>query len=169
MASQFITSSKRVGRFEFIQKHFQQWTSKSPSSGSMESLVSTGSELSLNSIGYSSCSSDIVSVTNSVSNSASSSTSTTGDSKPDIQTPVDKFVNIAKEDRVHSSLDDLFSNLLIKIGNYLFIIFILYFVQQDISPINYIRCKVWFQSMSNARTVCSSVIEKSILFLIVLH
>lgn len=78
--------------------------------------MSTGSELSLNSIGFSSCS-DIVSVT---TDSNSDYSASTEDTKPDIQTPVDKFVNIAKEGRVHSSLDDLFSNLMIKIGKYFF-------------------------------------------------
>lgn len=91
----------------------------------MESLVSSaGSDY--DSIGYSSCSSEIVSVT---TNSESASSSTGGEARSNSPVKVlEKFDNIAKEDRVHSSLDDLFSNLIIKIGKFYF--FILSFLAQ---------------------------------------
>lgn len=120
VASQFITSSKTIGRFNFVQKHFQKWRSNKTSSGSLESLVSSaGSDRSWDSIGYGSCASEIVSVPDSDTNLASASTG--GETRSD--TPLkalDKFDNIAKEDRAHSSLDDLFSNLIMHIGKVLF-------------------------------------------------
>lgn len=116
MSSRFITRAKTVGRFEFIQNNFQLWKSSSTNCCSLESLSTVDSDLLCFSTGYSSCSSGIVSVTNTAESSRPS-------------TPlVNKFVNIAKEGRVHSSLDDLFSNLLIKIGNFFFYLLIFLFI-----------------------------------------